>query len=316
MQEVPTNAIVQTKENPNEQHSFKNEKARIRCDMINNFDIVRDNLLKFDREGEFYMVLVLRRRKDIKGNVAEGVNEDNRLVKHFFVYDKEYFDRKRQAIINLCKQNNARAYILPQRRSHDIVMWALHNKTGDILKDGAKNTHFDHLIRSCVAGIHEVPPNAKWHKRWVIDLDEDEYAKSAIGSIMAKESSEPLSLDFYSHFLWGRIRAALVGIDGVRSGEAISYMPDLSHKYESRDVTLLRTPHGWHIVTPPFNRESNAMKNFFGVDIPSAWIKPDAMTLIYSPNVILKKNGKDGADNAADRECEVLKQEGETYGSK
>ena len=252
---------------------------------IDNFNIVRDNLLKFDKEGEFYMILVLRRRKDVKGKVVEGVNEDNRLIKHFFVYDKEYFDRKKDAIIALCKQNNARAYILPQRRSHDIIMWALHNKTGEVLKSGAKNTHFDNLIRSCVAGIHEVPPNAKWHKRWVIDLDEDEFLKSGIGATMVKEGSELCSLVFYAHFLYGRIRAALVGIDGVRSREAISYMPDLSHKYDS-DVTLLRTPHGWHIITPPFNRDIKAMKQFFGVEIPSAWIKPDAMALLYAPETI------------------------------
>ena len=61
--------------------------------MIDNFDIVRDNILQFGREGEFYMILVLRRRKDVKGKVVEGVNEDNRLIKHFFVYDKEYFNR-------------------------------------------------------------------------------------------------------------------------------------------------------------------------------------------------------------------------------
>jgi hypothetical protein len=63
-------------------------------------------------------------------------------------------------------------------------------------------------------------------------------------------------------------------------------MPDLSHKYEDSDVTLLRTPHGWHIVTPPFNRDIKAMKQFFGVEIPSSWIKPDAMALLYAPETI------------------------------
>ena len=255
---------------------------------IDNFGIVRNNLLLFGAEGEFYMILVLRRRKDVKGKVVEGVNEDNRLIKHFFVYDKEYFDRKKDAIIALCKQNDARAYILPQRRSHDIIMWALHNKTSEVLKSGAKNTHFDHLIRSCVAGIHEVPPDAKWHKRWVIDLDEEEFLNSGIGSTMANDETKPLSLDFYAHFLWGRIKAALVGIEGKRCGEAVSYMPDISHKYEDSDVTLLKTPHGWHIVTPPFNREIKAVKSFFGVEIPSAWIKPDAMALLYAHGTIGK----------------------------
>ena len=244
--------------------------------MIDNFDIVRDNILQFDKPGEFYMILVLRRRKDVKGSVVEGVNEDNRLIKHYFVYDKEYYDKKRQAIINLCEQNNARAYILPQRRTCKLVLWNLHDTISDTLKKGAMNVHFDHLIRSSVEGMHETPPDAKWHKRWVIDLDEDEFLKSGIAC----------SLYFYAHFLWGRIRAALVGIDGVRSGEAISYMPDISHNYESSDVTLLRTPHGCHIVTPPFNRDTKAMKQFFELEIPSAWIKPDAMAMLYAPETI------------------------------
>ena len=256
------------------------------CNMIDNFDIVRDNILKFDKQGEFYMILVLRRRKDVKGKVVEGVNEDNRLIKHYFVYDKEYFDKKRQAIITLCEQNNARAYILPQRRTCKLVLWNLHDTISDTLKKGAMNVHFDHLIRSSVAGMHETPPDAKWHKRWVLDLDEDEFLKSGIGATMAKAGSEPCSLDLYAYFLWRRIRAALVGIDGVRSGEAISYIPDLSHKYEYSDVILLRTPHGWHIVTPPFNRDIKAMQQFFEVEIPSSWIKPDAMAMLYAPDTI------------------------------
>ena len=138
---------------------------------IDNFDTVKDNILRFDGNGEFYMVLVLKRRKDTKGKMAEGVNEDNRLIKHYFVYDKEYLDKKTNAIMTLCEQNNARAYILPQRRSCRLVLWSLHDKVSDTLKDGAMNVHFDHLIRSCVAGMHET--EEKFHKRWVIDIDAD-----------------------------------------------------------------------------------------------------------------------------------------------
>ena len=76
---------------------------------IDNVEIAKSNLLRFDGEGEFYMVLVLKRRKDAKGKMAEGVNEDNRLIKHYFVYDKEYLEKKRDAIKALCEQNNARA---------------------------------------------------------------------------------------------------------------------------------------------------------------------------------------------------------------
>ena len=256
---------------------------------IDNFKIVGENILRFDREGEFYMVLVLRRRKDVDGKVVEGVNEDNRLIKHFFIYDKEYFERKRQAIINLCEQNNARAYILPQRRSHDIVMWALHNKTGEVLKSSAKNTHFDHLIRSCVAGIHEVPPDAKWHKRWVIDIDADEEECISVIKEWNKNSSEEVvNVEFYADWLVMMLRGAFAELYGLeRSNEAKEYMPKVGHTYVQDDIVLLRTPHGFHIVTPPFNREAKAMEKYFGRGCPKqGWIKPDAMALLYSPSSI------------------------------
>lgn len=281
--------------------------------MIDNFEIVRDNLLKFDKQGEFYMILVLRRRKDVKGKVVEGVNEDNRLIKHFFVYDKEYFDRKKDAIVALCNQNNARAYILPQRRSHDIVMWALHNKTGEVLKSGAKNTHFDHLIRSCVAGIHEVPPDARWHKRWVIDIDADDETIEKMAVEFTHK--QRLAVAALSKFIRDKIIMALVSIRKLsgyenlpqfrkyypkevveyadthldydfRPKEATDYMPDSNSNYTVSDITLLDTPHGFHIVTPPFNKEEKAMKKYFGFAIPGSWIKPDAMALLYAPDTI------------------------------
>lgn len=253
---------------------------------IDNFGIVRNNVLQFGAEGEFYMILVLRRRKDVKGKVVEGVNEDNRLIKHYFVYDKEYFDRKKDAIVALCKQNNARAYILPQRRSHDIVMWALHNKTGEVLKSGAKNTHFDHLIRSCVAGIHEVPPNAKWHKRWVIDIDSDDDETMDIASGWGRVERGDGVVEKLGTYLEDKIRKALILAYGNRSEESKEFMPDFSGYYTDKDITLLPTPHGFHIVTPPFNREEKAMKKYFGFAIPSSWIKPDAMALLYAPETI------------------------------
>lgn len=263
---------------------------------IDNFQISYDNLLKFDAEGEFYLAMVLKRRKDSKGKMLEGVNEDNRLIKHYFIYDKEYLHRKEAAIKALCEQNNARAYILPQRRSHDLVMWALHEKTGEILKSGAKNTHFDHLIRSCVAGCHEVPPDAKWHKRWVIDIDEDDSDFKVIyhtwclqKEIYREWCAEHDTLDCSKKvFLWSlqrKLQRALCNdsIHNRFSEEAVRFMPDRKHDFTNSDVIVLPTPHGFHIVTPPFNRDKKAMEAYFGFAIPSDWIKPDAMALLYAP---------------------------------
>ena len=58
----------------------KRELRMSKC--IDNFNLIKNTLLDFNEEGEFYMVLLLKRRKDTKGKMVEGVNEDNRLLKH------------------------------------------------------------------------------------------------------------------------------------------------------------------------------------------------------------------------------------------
>lgn len=260
--------------------------------MIDNFNIVRDNLLRFDREGEFYMLLVLRRRKDVKGKVVEGVNEDNRLIKHYFVYEKDYFDRKRDAIVALCEQNNARAYILPQRRTCELVLWSLLAKVSDTLRRGSMNVHFDHLIRSCVAGCHETA--ARSHKRWVIDIDGDDpktlEVVKAHWEAKHPDDKQPVmfEVEVFVDFLKWMLRDALVPtIGGERSPDAESFMPSLNCVYDESDITVLPTPHGFHIVTPPFNRTPIEMEKYFGKGCPRPdWIKPDAMTLLYAPGGI------------------------------
>ena len=256
---------------------------------IDNFSLVRDNILRFGKDGEFYMVLVLKRRKDTKGEMAEGVNEDNRLIKHYFVYDKEYLDKKANAIMTLCEQNNARAYILPQRRSCRLVLWSLHNKVSDTLKNGAMNVHFDHLIRSCVAGMHET--EEKWHKRWVIDIDADDEQTFKNAIAWRERHFNPVSDNFvvreYTSWIAYKIQRALVLKFGNRTEEEKEFMPKVGGNYVQEDITFLKTPHGFHIVTPPFNRDKKAMGKYFGIGCPmSEWIKPDAMALLYAPATI------------------------------
>ena len=256
---------------------------------IDNFEIVKDNLLRFDADGEFYMVLVLKRRKDTKGQMVEGVDEDNRLIKHYFVYDKAYLEKKAEAIRVLCEQNNARAYILPQRRSCRLVLWALHGKVSDTLKSGSMNVHFDHLIRACVAGMHET--EEKCHKRWLIDIDEDDTETLIAAKAWRGKHFSPVSDNFvvreYSEWIAHKIRCALVLRYGERGNDAKEFMPKIGGKYLESDITVLPTPHGFHIVTPPFNRDTKAMKMYFGVGCPStSWIKPDAMAMLYAPATI------------------------------
>ena len=250
---------------------------------IDNFKIVYDNLLKFDEEGEFYLALILKRRKDTKGKMVEGVNEDNRLIKHYFIYDSEYLHRKEESIKQLCRQNNARAYILPQRRTCRLALWALHDKVSDTLKNGAMNVHFDHLIRSCVAGMHEVPSGKKWQKRWVLDIDKDDKATFDIATRLFSPSQKSIVEDLAAHIA-ERLTDALIPSTKERSEAVKKFMSGVEDAYNEEKITKLPTPHGWHIVTPPFNREPKACEEYFGGWKPD-WVKPDAMALMYSSEI-------------------------------
>lgn len=254
---------------------------------IDNFDVVGNDILRFDGEGEFYMVLILKRRKDTKGKMAEGVNEDNRLIKHYFVYDKDYLEKKKESIKTLCEQNNARAYILPQRRSCRLVLWGLHDKVSETLKSGSMNVHFDHLIRTSVAGLHETAE--KWHKRWVIDIDADDKEIFDMASKWREYHSNPTPDAFlvreYSSWIAYKLRSALVvSLNHARFQDAARFMPRTDKHYKDEDICFLETPHGFHVVTPPFNRDLKAMQEYFRGFSPLAdWIKPDAMALLYAP---------------------------------
>lgn len=278
---------------------------------LDNSALVRERLLKYDNKGDFYFALVLKRRKDTKGHLLEGVNEDNRLIKHFFLYSLDYYDRKLDAIRRLCDDNDARAYILPQRRNDLTVLLALHEKIGELISERIKNAttglhtllsqrdnllailermlngqeafsaedkhhiktmldlkkkettsdkygqgiHFDHLIRSCVAGCH-----LSDRKRWVIDLDFDDAAFANV------------SLDEFDAYV----------------NRVVEKIKDIRHLYkmpEKFDLTIVPTPHGKHIVTEPFNKAELNNPKMSKNPLPiwkSDWLKEDAMTLIYS----------------------------------
>ena len=149
--------------------------------IIDNFDEVRKHLAfkpvvvrdpdtgkerelnaTFDR----YVVQILRRTKDAGGKTG-GVNTGNRLVKQYEIPSLEYLDKKRERIVELCRANGARAYILPQVRSiSDCISEMLRLCVVNLDDPGVR---MQHMVRSAMCGMHK-----SRDKKWVIDLDNDE----------------------------------------------------------------------------------------------------------------------------------------------
>ena len=350
--------------------------------MIDNTDIVEKSILNFASPKTFYIVEALcRPKKDGASTLCGTTNNHTRMVRLWTFASLEEFHRHRDEIINICEANNARGYILPQRRSVYLVMKQIMRSALDNLEKDDIN--FNRFITSALCGCHEVAD--KSHKRWVIDIDADEpdtmealkefwrftmktpegdaeslvrhrnragltsdekndtmYSEKSfkeVGKALREEqtvnnpterntrlrprglgrqasstrqssgeqstrqatassarlqlthpdSSMSVMFDMvpFGEFLVGKLRAALVPKYGSRNRLAQDFMPSLSCAYNDFDICFLPTPHGFHIVTPPFNREQKALQKYLGGDfIKQDWIKPDAMALLYAPNSI------------------------------
>lgn len=136
-------------------------------EILDNIDIIRDKILKFESEDEFYMCSILQRKKD---NPLCGANENCRMLANFYIKNIEYFDRKIPLMKEYCHQHLARAYIRPQVRS-------CKRTNREFLKhmiDQIDNTDiaYGSLARVVIGGDHH-----STRKRFILDLDNFELNK-------------------------------------------------------------------------------------------------------------------------------------------
>jgi len=210
---------------------------------IDNFDIFR-NHLTFEKARKFdpstgnietindtydrYVVQILKRAKDADGK-SHGVNTGNRLLKTYEISSLEYYDRKREHIIDICKANGARAYILPQVRStYDCLK--------EMLKIGIDNLEnptvkFQHILRSCLCSMHK-----SRDKKWILDLDND-----CMTEYDTAKDRHPLFQEFRFKDWTVEQVLALVQDELVACGKS------------KDDAFVVPTVSGHHIVTRPFN---------------------------------------------------------------
>lgn len=227
---------------------------------VDNIDIIRDRILKFDRKGVFYVVHILKRKKDKNADFAVG-DDDARLIKTYYIDSMERFDRKISQIKNLCFLNNARAYILPQRRYRLDTNRAMLKCVVDNIDN--EGIHYDHILRSSVCGCHKSD-----RKLWVIDCDKDGDSAKWKKMLDDMEVGETVD-DVFERYVNANVEDIKRLID---KGDG---------KYSSDDVFVIPTRNGKHIITPPFVSDPNIIR---GTSIDYCNIKRDEMTLMYMPS--------------------------------
>jgi len=129
--------------------------------MIDNIKIIK-TLLNFEKEGDFYMLYVFKRKKD----QPEGERDNHqsvRTIKTYCVDSVEYLEKRYDEIKQLCEIFNARAYIHVQKQNHSDVSLDMMVSLAERIKNGVKNQKglFDSVVG-------QIRTN---EKRWVIDID-------------------------------------------------------------------------------------------------------------------------------------------------
>ena len=131
---------------------------------VNNFDLIR-TLLKFDDKDDFYFLQIIQRKKD--GNIVPSANNGYRTIKTYYIRSLEDFDRRKEAIIQLCEQNNARAYINLNVRSAKEVALEAAKAYIDLVRED--RCHQGHRVYDHVCGV---TPKMGVKKKWIVDVDD------------------------------------------------------------------------------------------------------------------------------------------------
>lgn len=129
--------------------------------MIDNIEQITD-LLNFEDEGDFYMLYVLKRKKD----QPEGERDNHqsvRTVKTYCVESVEYLEKRYDEIKMLCEAFKARAYIHVQKQNHFEVSLNLLIEISQRIKNGVHKQQ--HVFDSVVGKLQTK------EKRWVVDVD-------------------------------------------------------------------------------------------------------------------------------------------------
>jgi hypothetical protein len=127
--------------------------------MINNFKQIR-NLLTFPNDNSFYFLEIIKRRKE-----NPEMTRHAKLIKDYYIYSLEQFDKYELDIRNQCQLHNARAYFRLNLRDSKKVAHQFLKRIADLLitedYKAIPNSY------ASVTGEYHSDPD----KKWLIDID-------------------------------------------------------------------------------------------------------------------------------------------------
>ena len=124
--------------------------------LIDNIDLIK-SIIKFDTKDDFYHVMVMQRTKEVK---------DARIIKQYIVRKEDLEGEKFLNILkDRCRENNARAYINPNRKSfHDVTLKTIKDLATCVIEE-----EYSHVQDKFFSACGQIGTNYK--KYWVVDID-------------------------------------------------------------------------------------------------------------------------------------------------
>jgi hypothetical protein len=139
--------------------------------MINNLDLIKP-LLNFTEEGDFYMLYILKRKKDQPEDERDN-HQSSRTIKTYCIDSLEYLESRYDEIVQLSELFKARAYIHVQKQNHKYVALDMMILLAERIKNGQHDQK--NLFESVVGKVKRM------QSRWIVDIDdkdENELAKT------------------------------------------------------------------------------------------------------------------------------------------
>lgn len=145
--------------------------------VIDNFDLFRKEFLDLDFVNEktetptcFIHVQILKRKKD---NVDKSVKSKG-CISQFILTSSSELSGRRQEIIDICRRNNARAYISPYYKSFkDVNDLMLKHLVENVIGDNREYNPLKQLYKIIGSVKSKV-------KRFLIDVDDEDTKKKIL----------------------------------------------------------------------------------------------------------------------------------------
>ena len=129
--------------------------------MINNIEQIK-GLLNFEKPGDFYMLYVLKRKKDQPAGERDK-HQSVRTIKTYCIESIDHLEKRYDEVIQLSEMFKARAYIHVQKQNHAEVSLDMLVDLAIRIKNGNHNQK--NLFDSTVGQVKTQ------EKRWIVDID-------------------------------------------------------------------------------------------------------------------------------------------------